>query len=159
VTRPLAIVLSLVALAGVAGCREAPLFEPDGFQLELLRHWDAETGGLRAGLERQWVCLSPQRPICYCEARDTERLLGGLPQAERLELNFASREQIEALPGIGPTLAERILEHRKTRPFRYVEDLMEVSGIGPGRFRRLEPLVRVDGPQSAAPDESSAAGP
>ncbi|WP_145279804.1 ComEA family DNA-binding protein [Tautonia plasticadhaerens] len=48
--------------------------------------------------------------------------------------------ELEALPGIGPTLAARIIERR---PYRSVEELVEVKGIGLKTLERLRPLVRV----------------
>lgn len=126
-----------------AGCGDEPLFAPDRFHLELLRQWDAETGGLHEDLAADWVCLAPTQPVCYCAPHDTERILGGLAQTDRIDLNLATRDEIEALPGVGPALAERILEYRKLRSFASVDELMEVPGIGAGRFRRLEPLVTV----------------
>ncbi|MCL6450649.1 MAG: helix-hairpin-helix domain-containing protein [Acetobacteraceae bacterium] len=62
-----------------------------------------------------------------------------------LDLNSAGRQALEALPGIGPRLAERVLRYREEHgPFRRVEDLLEVEGIGPRTLERLRPLVRVD---------------
>jgi len=62
-----------------------------------------------------------------------------------LNLNSASKEDLEALPGIGPALAARILEYRKNHgPFKKVEDLEQVSGIGPKKMEKLRPLVIVD---------------
>jgi competence protein ComEA len=63
-----------------------------------------------------------------------------------LDLNAAGTEELQALPGIGPALANRILEHRaRVGPFRVAEDLMDVPGIGPATLARLLPLVRVGG--------------
>jgi competence protein ComEA len=56
----------------------------------------------------------------------------------RINLNTASQDQLEALPGIGPVLAGRIAAGR---PYAHVSDLQRVSGIGPKRFATLEPLV------------------
>lgn len=64
--------------------------------------------------------------------------------APALDLNRAGPEELEELPGVGPVLAGRILEHRRRRgPFRRVEELLEVPGIGPARLDDLRPLVRV----------------
>ncbi len=61
-----------------------------------------------------------------------------------LNLNAATREQLEALPGIGARTAERILEYRqKNGSFRKVEDLMNVQGIGEKSFLKLRPLLTV----------------
>jgi len=63
---------------------------------------------------------------------------------EALDLNRAGPEELEALPGIGPALAGRIVEVRtERRGFGRVEDLLEVPGIGPATLERLRPLVAV----------------
>lgn len=61
-----------------------------------------------------------------------------------LDLNTATQAQLEALPGIGPTLAQAIIAERtRAGGFRSVGDLRRVRGIGDARFAQLEPLVRV----------------
>ncbi|PZE68920.1 helix-hairpin-helix domain-containing protein [Curtobacterium sp. MCBD17_021] len=67
---------------------------------------------------------------------------GGAPAV--VDLNVADATALETLPGIGPALAERILAWREEHGgFRSVEDLLEVSGIGEGRFAELQDRVRV----------------
>jgi competence protein ComEA len=67
-----------------------------------------------------------------------------------VDLNQAGLAELDALPGIGPVLAGRILQHRAAHgPFREPEDLLAVPGIGPRLFERLRPRIRV-GPTSAA---------
>lgn len=56
----------------------------------------------------------------------------------RVRLNRASLAELEALPRVGPVLAARIVEGR---PYRSVDDLDRVKGIGPATLRRLRPLV------------------
>lgn len=64
----------------------------------------------------------------------------------RLNLNTATQAELELLPGIGPALAKRILDHRAARgPFRTVDELDNVPGIGPATMNRLRPLVSVEG--------------
>jgi len=60
-----------------------------------------------------------------------------------LDLNRASAEDLEALPGIGPALAARILAARQERLFSSIEDLERVPGIGPATLQRLRALVTV----------------
>jgi competence protein ComEA len=58
---------------------------------------------------------------------------------ERINLNTATQAQIEGLPGVGPKMAERILQ---ARPFSSLKDLDAVKGIGPSMLKKLEPMVR-----------------
>ena len=61
-----------------------------------------------------------------------------------LDLNAATAESLDALPGIGPVIAARIVAWRATNgPFRTVDELGEVSGIGDSILTQLRPLVRV----------------
>jgi competence protein ComEA len=62
----------------------------------------------------------------------------------RIDVNRAGRAELEALPGIGPALSERILQDREeTGPYGRVEDLLRVRGIGPATLDRIRPLIRV----------------
>jgi competence protein ComEA len=61
-----------------------------------------------------------------------------------LNLNTATVAQLEALPGIGKSTAERILEYReKSGGFKKIEDLMNVRGIGEKSFLKLKSLITV----------------
>lgn len=60
----------------------------------------------------------------------------------RLHVNRATAEELEALPGVGPAIARRIVEWRTANgPFRTPSDLEKVPGIGPRLRERLEPRV------------------
>lgn len=65
----------------------------------------------------------------------------GAPAAAPVNVNTASGAQLETLPGIGPALAARIIEARSTRPFRSLQDLDEVDGLGPKKLEKLQPHV------------------
>lgn len=75
----------------------------------------------------------------------------GIAPNGAVDLNTADARALDALPGIGPVLAGRIVEHRRTHgPFRSPEDLLAVRGIGPRLFERLRAHVVV---HSTAPSE------
>jgi competence protein ComEA len=76
--------------------------------------------------------------------------------APLVNINTATAAALESLPGIGPATAKRILEYReKSGPFKKIEDLMNVRGIGEKAFLRLRPLVTIGGSQTgAAPTQS-----
>lgn len=59
-----------------------------------------------------------------------------------LNINNASLAELDALPGIGPALAQRIMEDREANgPYASVEELARVQGIGPSLVEKLRPLV------------------
>jgi len=61
-----------------------------------------------------------------------------------LNLNAATLDELDALPGIGRTIAQRIIAEREHRPFKSVADLDRVPGIGAKRMEALRPLVTVE---------------
>ncbi len=62
-----------------------------------------------------------------------------------VNVNTATAADLERLPGIGPVLARRIVEHREAKGlFRRLDDLLEVKGIGPKMLRRIQPWLRLD---------------
>ncbi|WP_262380064.1 ComEA family DNA-binding protein [Nonomuraea sp. PA05] len=66
------------------------------------------------------------------------------PNATILDLNTATPDQLEQLPGVGEVLAARIAEFRTSRGgFTSIDQLREVSGIGPRKFEEIKPKVRV----------------
>lgn len=65
------------------------------------------------------------------------------PAAGPVSLNSASVEQLETLPGVGPVLAQHIVDHRTRHGgFRSVDELRDVNGIGDRRFENLKDLVQ-----------------
>ena len=71
-----------------------------------------------------------------------------------LNLNTATVAQLETLPGIGKSVATRILEYReKSGGFKKVEDLMNVRGIGEKSFLKLKPLITVSSGKSGSTEQ------
>lgn len=69
---------------------------------------------------------------------------GSAPRSGKVNLNTASVQELDALPGIGPVLAGRIVAWRKTNGrYKSIEDLRQVSGVGDAKFADLRPLVRI----------------
>jgi len=61
-----------------------------------------------------------------------------------VNLNTATADQLDSLPGVGPAMAARILEYRqKNGGFKKIEELMNIKGIGEKNFLKLKPLVTV----------------
>ena len=78
-------------------------------------------------------------------AKATPSAASGAP----INLNTATVAQLETLPGVGKSTAERILEYRqKNGGFKKVEDLMNVRGIGEKSFLKMKALITVTAPKS-----------
>ena len=68
-----------------------------------------------------------------------------------VNVNAATTQQFEALPGIGPSTAQRIVAYReKNGPFKKLEDLMNVQGIGETSFLKLRPHLTLGGTDAKA---------
>jgi competence protein ComEA len=63
-----------------------------------------------------------------------------------VNLNDATSEEIERLPGVGPSKAKAIIEHRHSHPFKKVEEITKVKGIGRKTFVKLRPYLTLAGP-------------
>jgi competence protein ComEA len=62
----------------------------------------------------------------------------------RININTATAADLVALPRVGPALAQRIVDYRTLHgPFRAIEDVMQVSGIGPATFAQIKDLISV----------------
>jgi len=63
-------------------------------------------------------------------------------EAERVNINKASAQELAKLKKVGPKCAVRIVEHRhKYGPFKLTEELLEVPGIGPGTYNRIKDQI------------------
>jgi competence protein ComEA len=64
--------------------------------------------------------------------------------AGKVNLNTATAEQLTSLPGVGPKLAARIVEHRqKEGPFKTAQELMNVKGVGEKNFQKIQGYLTV----------------
>lgn len=59
----------------------------------------------------------------------------------RVNINSASKTQLEQIPGIGPATAQKIIDMRRGRKFQDVADLLDVKGIGPKKLEKMRPYI------------------
>jgi competence protein ComEA len=77
-----------------------------------------------------------------------------------VNINTATKEELVALNGIGPAKAQAILDYRaKNGPYKTVEDVRKVKGIGEKLFARIQPELTVSGPTKVAAAPGPAAAP
>jgi competence protein ComEA len=68
----------------------------------------------------------------------------GIMADGRIDINLADAALLEMLPGIGPTIAQRIVEYREMNgPFGTIEEITQVQGIGPGKFEAIADSITV----------------
>ena len=80
--------------------------------------------------------------------------------AASVDLNRATAADLDALPGVGPVLAGRIIAHRERHgPFRDAEELLAVRGIGPRLFARLRPRITIGPGRPPGAPSPSPTGP
>ncbi len=86
----------------------------------------------------------PAVPVAALAGASPDTTASANPGATRVDLNRADVVELDRLPGIGPVLARRIVEHRSRHgPFRRIEELRAVRGVGPRLLERLRPHVRL----------------
>ncbi|MCL2842287.1 MAG: ComEA family DNA-binding protein [Oscillospiraceae bacterium] len=67
------------------------------------------------------------------------------PDSGLVNINTADHTALQVLPGVGPAIAQRIIDHREAHgPFQIIEEITDVSGIGPARFADIRDLITVE---------------
>jgi len=93
-----------------------------------------------AKFSRLWVL---ERPTTLPEVKQEKKRAP--PKEEKININTANKQDLIALPGIGETLAQRIIDYRNTHgPFKSIEEVMKIKGIGQGTFNKIKDKVIVE---------------
>ncbi|SHG02779.1 comEA protein [Desulfacinum infernum DSM 9756] len=90
-----------------------------------------------------------RRTFCLCAAMVLAFLLTAAASTaaatDLVNINTADAEQLQSLPGIGPAIAQRIVEYRtQNGPFKQKEDIQNVQGIGPKKYEAIKDLITVE---------------
>ena len=104
------------------------------------------------------IVVAPDRQVAITPMAGADLITLGLP----VDLNRAKPLDLEAVPGLGPVLAQRIVAHRSQHgPFRDAADLLQVPGIGPKLLEKIRPYVVIIenvAPAAADPHPEKGAG-
>lgn len=103
--------------------------------------WDATINDLieqAGGLTEQGTsdALNLNRVV-----QENEVIVVAKQESNFVSINSASQEQLETLPGIGPSLAKRIIEYRNNQSFQSLEDIKNVKGIGDKLFEKIKDRI------------------
>lgn len=121
----------LLASANANAVNLAALLD-DGQQLDIPYEAGGEPTDFGSSQQSQLPLSEPAQP----DSQSTD--------SELVNINTASFEELDTLPGIGPTTAQKIIDYREANgPFSVIEDIMNVSGIGPATFEDIRNLISV----------------
>ncbi|MBC7185820.1 MAG: ComEA family DNA-binding protein [Calditrichaeota bacterium] len=108
-----------------------------------------EAVAYRDSLRQEFLARAAEAVPGLPVASDSGHTLHAVSASQRpllaVNINVASVEELVQLPHIGPALAERIVTHREEHgPFRNIEDIKQVRGIGERTFAKIRPYLTID---------------
>lgn len=91
------------------------------------------------------IVPSKMKSVNVTSTNDSNQSSNASKSDGKININTASAKELEELPGIGKVLAERIVSFRETNgPFKSIEDIKKVSGIGEKKFEAIKDLIIVE---------------
>lgn len=100
-------------------------------------------GGLAPGADGSRI--EPAQPVrdgMQVHVPSVAPAAGGPATGGKININTADKDELDRLPGIGPVLAQRIVDYRKAHgPFRDIADIKKVSGIGEAKYNQIKDVI------------------
>ena len=94
-------------------------------------------------LNQVTISNNPASPATLEPLPTNKATLYNIEESDKIDLNTATKEELDSLEGIGPAFAERIIQFRKKQPFKTIYDIKKVSGIGEKRFAAIKDKITV----------------
>src|SRR5882762_7380438 len=105
-----------------------------------------------------WRSFAIRVPLIVCLLFGTSAFAKKKPPGQLVNINAATSEELQLVPGIGPSTAEKILQMRKSYgPFKSVDDLLAIRGLGPKRLEKMRKYLTVGKTAKAPPQPSPSA--
>ncbi len=113
------------------------------------RQWQEVNGNLNAMLQTSPAPSAAIRETPKAVSKSPANPAQSTAAPGKININSAAADQLQSLPGIGPSKARAIVEYRQHKgAFKRVEEIMKVKGIGPKTFEKLKPLIAVEDKES-----------
>jgi competence ComEA-like helix-hairpin-helix protein len=108
----------------------------------------------------KWLSSAIRVSLVLCLLAGTCAFAKKKPPERPVNLNTANSEELQLVPGIGPTTADKILKMRKSYgPFKSVDDLLAIRGLGPKRLEKMRKFLTVGKPAAPKPTTLPAKSP
>lgn len=99
---------------------------------------------LTDGMQIKVPAQTAQQNTTQTPAQNAQSAPSSSGNAEIVNINTATKEQLDTLPGVGPATADKIIEYRQTNgPFQSIEDIKNVRGIGDAKFSKMQSRIRI----------------
>lgn len=99
------------------------------------------TGAIIFGLGIQWLRANGNLPVDSIKIGKKAKSVNS-PNGKKININSASIDKLDTLPGIGPKIAADIINYRKERgEFKSIEDIKKVRGIGKKKFEKIKDKI------------------
>src|SRR5712691_7310906 len=100
--------------------------------------------------------LTIRVPLVLCLLFGTGAFAKKKPPPQPVNINTATSEELQQVPGIGPATAQKILQMRKSYgPFKSVDDLLAIRGLGPKRLEKMRKYLTIGKTAKTQPPASS----